>query len=89
MVMPIGVMLCDFCKRLRVEGGRVSCEAFPAGIPDAIRRGLRDHRQSYPGDHGLRFVLDDQLPPESAELFRNLFETPGHPRAEEVGGEAS
>ena len=33
------------------------CDAFPDGVPDAIFLGGFDHREEYPGDGGIRFVL--------------------------------
>jgi hypothetical protein len=34
-----------------------SCAAFPgrSTIPEAILTGRHDHRDAYPGDHGVRF----------------------------------
>jgi len=55
---------CDACARLLVRGDQRlhgwHCEAFPPGereIPMLILDGDEDHREDYPGDHGLRFVL--------------------------------
>ncbi len=54
--------LCQSCKRRRYEDSCVVpmpaiCEAFPKGIPDEILVNQADHRNRYPGDHGLIFVL--------------------------------
>lgn len=54
-----GVELSDFrehqCKRCVHFQGGGKCAAFPSGIPSEIRLRERDHRQPYPGDHGIRF----------------------------------
>lgn len=50
--MPI---LCLGCTRLR-DDQHGTCEAFPAGIPDAIWERGGDHRQPVKGDHGLQFA---------------------------------
>jgi hypothetical protein len=47
--------LCIFCRHLKE--GRVRCEAFPDGIPDDLLFALRDHREPYEGDRGIRFEL--------------------------------
>lgn len=36
-----------------------TCSAFPDGIPDAIWWNQADHRQPYPGDHGIRWASLD------------------------------
>lgn len=59
----VPVPLCMFCRHL-LDGG-VRCEAFPAGIPDDILFVLRDHREPYEGDKGIRFEVK---PGEEASL---------------------
>lgn len=53
----IGLELCDLCKHSQRNG---TCAAFPDRIPDAIREGV-DHRMPFPGDHGIRFELNEDL----------------------------
>ena len=36
-----------------------ACEAFPGGIPAEILGNRFDHCKSYPGDHGLKFSLEE------------------------------
>lgn len=51
--------ICVDCQRLRqaVYGKwGMFCDAFPEGIPDAIKTSRVDHRLSYPGDHDLQFL---------------------------------
>lgn len=52
---------CDACANLdRRHPEWVSCKAFPRGIPTAILDGRHDHREPYPGDHGIRFEPIDE-----------------------------
>jgi hypothetical protein len=46
---------CYDCKHRRHERGPLSCDAFPAGVPDAIKLGSHDHREPFPGDNGILF----------------------------------
>jgi hypothetical protein len=61
---------CLMCLRLRIgQAARLSCAAFPQGIPEAILEGGADHRKPYPGDNGIRFLADPDAP---AELIAEL-----------------
>lgn len=58
--------LCRFCKHMHSDS--LSCDAFPARIPDEIRYANLetdtmpyDHRKPYPGDSGIRFEIRDEL----------------------------
>ena len=48
---------CDFCKHLHKDG--LTCDAFPDGIPDAIRVGWKSHREPVDGDHGIKYEFRD------------------------------
>jgi hypothetical protein len=62
--------ICIFCTHFTgsVTKGWV-CEAFPAGIPEEIAYEDVDHRQPYPGDHGIRFEPKDKDAAEYAEYL--------------------
>ena len=58
-----GELICFSCSRLRpvpVDDGRIvgvvyGCDAFPEGIPKAFWEANPDHREPFPGDHGIRY----------------------------------
>lgn len=48
--------LCVSCKRLRdYDHDRISCDAFPEGIPDEIIFNEVSHKNPVDGDNGLRY----------------------------------
>jgi hypothetical protein len=54
--IPLGSPVCTFCRYLRRGYKQRQCAAFPDDIPMEIWLGENDHRQPYPGDHGIRFA---------------------------------
>jgi len=46
------VMPCLSCRHYH---GFQKCDAYPERIPDKILAWKHDHREPYPGDHGIRY----------------------------------
>ena len=52
------VKQCNACRNRHVR--KVTCRAYPDGIPDIILLGDHDHRIAYTGDQGIRFEAKDK-----------------------------
>lgn len=79
--MTQGFNLCWACKRLREEsvGDPIqtgTCDAYPLGIPLEIFAEGYDHRNSFPGDNGLRFEPIDETFAEDAVSLLQEFVKP-------------
>ncbi len=64
----IAVPICYSCIRLH-PGDGMTCEAFPAGIPEQIVSSEADHRLPFAGDGGLTFEQDPDLPEPDDTVF--------------------
>lgn len=61
--------ICAWCTRFRAQvRDRTTCDAFPEGIPEAIQWMDADHRRPYPGDHGMLFEAEEDLPYDHPRL---------------------
>jgi hypothetical protein len=61
---------CFACIHLQPA---MCCAAFPDGIPDAILLNRADHRQPFPGDHGIRLEVDPAEKGEAARILSLAF----------------
>ena len=61
--------ICFSCQHLTVlnENEVATCSVFPDAIPGPIVRGEFDHREAYPGDGGVGWVLSKE--PGSQQMF--------------------
>lgn len=61
--------MCMGCQHLH-QGFVLTCDAFPARIPDDILDSRVDHRQPVKGDHGIQFApTSDAAAAYAASLF--------------------
>ena len=67
---PVYSPICAFCLHHRLDPHR-TCDAFPDGIPRPIWIGDHAHRTAYPGDHGIRFVMESR-PSQSDTCQRSV-----------------
>ncbi len=61
---------CTTCKHFSIREGKLRCEAFPKGIPDAIFLGGVDHKKPYKGDNGIQYEKRI-IPKEIRDRFRD------------------
>ena len=73
--------LCSICKHkhqdsLTFRRSFPTCDAFPDGIPEAVRKNRIDHRKPLAGDNGIRFKLaeDSEASRQLLDSFDTLFE---------------
>lgn len=70
IIMP---PICVDCHRLhKAVYGKwgMFCDAFPDGIPNAIKSSRADHRKPYRGDHGLQFLAkSDEAAADAARII--------------------
>ncbi len=64
--VPLYSPVCNLCAHLDESGAR-RCAAFPGGIPLPIWGGENNHRQPYPGDHGIQFEQWEEAAAEAPE----------------------
>ncbi len=71
--------ICVGCTRFHARDfARLTCDAFPDGIPPAIAENRTDHRWPVKGDRGLRFV--PQTPEDAAYAVETFGPAPQEER---------
>ena len=60
---------CATCKHAIPMS--LACKAYPNGIPKEIISGRWDHREHFPGDHGILYEPEDPNNVQSAPYAKN------------------
>ena len=55
--------------------GRLSCDAFPEGIPERVYFNLDVHTRPIEGDHGIQFAPQQGLDEKSQRVLNRLLQT--------------
>ena len=73
--------LCSICRykhkdSLTYRKSFPTCDAFPNGIPEAVRKNKMDHRRAIAGDNGIRFepAADTEPLKQLLGAFDSLFQ---------------
>jgi hypothetical protein len=79
--LTVTISLCSLCKHkhrdsLTFRKSFPTCDAFPNGLPEAVRKNRIDHRKALAGDNGIRFELANEFETSRQLLdsFDSLFE---------------
>lgn len=65
--------ICFYCKRLnKATPDKMTCEAFPNGIPGDIIVWKADHREPFPGDNGKTFAVNPKKEGSYAEWIEGV-----------------
>lgn len=69
--MQVVPPICVFCEHFDQDENaeKLTCNAFPLGIPVAILHSNHDHRKPYDGDNGVLFKKSSNV---SAQELQNL-----------------
>ena len=60
--------ICLDCTRFHADDrDALTCDAFTKAIPEAIIFSEHDHREPFPGDHGIQFEPQDAASAKRAE----------------------
>jgi hypothetical protein len=79
--LTVTISLCSLCKHkhrdsLTFRKSFPTCDAFPNGLPEAVRKNRIDHRKALAGDNGIRFELanESEASRQLLDSFDSLFE---------------
>jgi hypothetical protein len=79
--LTVTISICSLCKHkhrdsLTFRKSFPTCDAFPNGIPEAVRKNRIDHRKALAGDNGIRFELanESEASRQLLDSFDSLFE---------------
>jgi len=60
------------CAHRKKGADKLSCAAFPEGIPEDIYMNRADHRKPYPGDGGITFEMEPNPPPWADDVLASM-----------------
>ena len=82
--LTLTLPLCSICRYKHQDTfdyrkSFPTCDAFPNGIPEAVRKNRIDHRRTISGDNGIHFELAADTEPlrQFLSSFDDLFRKQG------------